>query len=87
MKITIDSSCEDSWIWTSSIIDAELSSNYSLNDSISLRPITCLHFCTKMLYIWKVIITENKMSDCILSRDGIHKRSTDSNLHAFLVEL
>ena len=51
MKITIDFSCEDSSMSISSIIDVEKNSNYSLNVIISIGPISCLHFDTRMLYI------------------------------------
>ena len=38
-------------MFTSSIIDVQLSSNYSLNKIISLGHVTCLYLCAKMLYI------------------------------------
>ena len=59
IKITIASYCEDPWMLTIYIIAVEFTSNYSLNEIISLGPITCFHFCTKMLYIWKVTICKN----------------------------
>ena len=68
---------------TSSIIDIERNSNSSLNIIISLGPIPCFHYVTKMLYIWKVIISKTKMSDCGWSRNGSHKWSSNSNLHPF----
>ena len=51
MKITIAYLCEDSLMLTSSIIDAERISNYSLNEIILLVPIPYLHFITRILYI------------------------------------
>ena len=49
---------------TISIIDVERDYNYSLNIILSLGPIPCFHFVTRMLYIRKVIISKNKMHDC-----------------------
>ena len=49
---------------TISIIDVERDYNYSLNIILSLGPIPCFHFVTRMLYIRKVIISKNKMYDC-----------------------
>ena len=51
MKITIAFSCKDSPMLIISIIEAEGNSNSSLNVIISIGPITCLHFDTRMLYI------------------------------------
>ena len=51
MKITIASSCEDSSIATSSVIDVEIIYVSSLTEIISLGPIPCLHFVTIMLYM------------------------------------
>ena len=63
MKIKITSSCEDSSILTISIIDVEISSNFSLNLIISLGPTPHFHFVTRMLYTRKVIIANNRISD------------------------
>ena len=73
MKIKVALSCGDSSMLTSSIIDIERKSNYSLNVIISLRPITCFYFVTIMLYILKVMIAKTIMSECSWSRNGIHK--------------
>ena len=51
MKITIASSCEDSSMLTSYIIDVKRSSNSSFNLIIALEPIPCFHFVTRMLYM------------------------------------
>ena len=48
---------------TGSIFDVELSSNYSLNESILLGPIPYFHFCNKILYTWKLTIERTTMSD------------------------
>ena len=82
-KITIASSCEDSSILKFSIIDTERNSYSELNVSISLGPIPCFHFVTTMLYTWEVIITNTTMSDWGWPRNGSHKWSANSNLHAF----
>ena len=87
MKITIASLCEDSSMLTSSIIDAEIIYNHSLNVILSLGPIKCFHLVTKILYIWKLIIAKTTMSEWGSSRNGSHKWSANSNLNAFLVEL
>ena len=50
-KITIASSCEDSSMLVSSINSVERFSDHSLNLIISLGPIPCFHFDTRMLYI------------------------------------
>ena len=63
MKNAIASSCENSLMLTSCIIDLDLGSDYSLNEFLSLGPIPCFHFCTIMLYIRKVIMAKNTMSD------------------------
>ena len=83
MKITTASSCEESWILTSSIIDIETNSNYSLNVIISIGPITCSHFYIILLYMLKAVITNTTISDWSWSRNGSHKWSTNSYLHAF----
>ena len=51
MKITIAFSCEDSSMLISSIIDVERNYNSSLNVIMSIGPIPCFHFDTRMLYI------------------------------------
>ena len=62
MKITIASSYEESPMLTSSIIDVERNYNSSLNVIISLGPIPCFHFFTRMLYTRKVIISKTTTS-------------------------
>ena len=86
MKIRIAFSCKDSSMLTISIIDVEINSNSSLNLIISIGHIQCFYFVTRMLYIWKVIIEKTTMSDWGRSRNGSHKLSANSILHAFLVE-
>ena len=83
MKITIAFSCEDSSMLTSSIIDVEINYNYLLNAIISLVPIPCFHCVNIMLYIWKLIIEKNTMSDCGWSINGSHEWSKNSNLRSF----
>ena len=68
---------------TSSIFDVKRNYNYSLNEIISLGPITCFHYFTRILYILKVIITKITMSECGWSRNDSHKWFANSNLHAF----
>ena len=63
MKIKIELSCKHLNFLSSSITYFEINYNSSLNVIISLGPIPCLHFVTRMLYIWKVIIGETLMSD------------------------
>ena len=58
---------------TSSIFDVKRNYNYSLNEIISLGPITCFHYFTIILYILKVIITKITMSECGWSRNDSHK--------------
>ena len=83
MKITITSSCEDSSIRISSTIDVERNSNYSLNAIISFGNIQCFHFFYRMLYMWKIIISDTKMSDWGWSINGNHKLSSNHNINAF----
>ena len=55
MKIIIVFLFKHSTMMNSFIIDAEINTNSSLNVTISLGPIPCLKFVTRMLYIRKVI--------------------------------
>ena len=51
MKIKIELSCKHLNFLSSSITYFEINYNSSLNVIISLGPIPCLHFVTRMLYI------------------------------------
>ena len=53
MNIKIKCTCEHSSMLISSKIEVERSSSFSLNGMMSIGLITCLHFDTIMLYIWK----------------------------------
>ena len=83
MNIIVAFSWEDSSILTSYIIDVEIISNYSLNVIISSGPIPCFRVVSIMLYIWRVIISINTISDFGWSRNGSHKLFANKNLHAF----
>ena len=83
MKIIIASACENSYILTIHINDVERVFNSSLNLIISLVPILCFYFFTRMLYMLKLIIENTKMSDWGWSRNGSHTWSTYSNLYTF----
>ena len=83
MTFTISFSCKDSSILTSSIIDVERGFNSSLNEIISLVPITHFHFITRMLSMSKVIIEKTIMLYCGWSINGGHILSANSNLQAF----
>ena len=51
MKIKIELSCKHLNFLSSSITYFEINYNSSLNVIISLGPIPCLHFVTRMFYI------------------------------------
>ena len=63
MNISIASSCEYSSILTSSVIYFEIISNSPSNEVMSLGPILCLHFVTRIVFILKVIIAKTTMSE------------------------
>ena len=67
------------------IIIVEMFSNSSFNAIISLGPIPCFYFVTIILYICKLIIEKTTTSDYGWLRNGSHKLSANSNLHAFFV--
>ena len=67
---------------TSSKINEERNSNYSLNVIISLGTITSFYFVTILLYILKVNLAKTAMSEWGWSRNGSHKWSTNPNLHS-----
>ena len=73
MEIIVAYSCEDSSMLTSYIIDVEIIFHFSLNKIISLGPISCFRFVNINLYILKVSIAKTKISNCGLSRIGIHQ--------------
>ena len=75
-KIIITFLCQHSSMLTSSIIYVERNYNSSLNVIISLGPIPCFNFVTRMLYIRKLIIKKTKMYDCGWSINGCQKWST-----------
>ena len=50
IKITIVSSCEDSSMLASSIIEVEISCNHLLNNILSSGYITFFHFVTSIIY-------------------------------------
>ena len=81
MIFSIASSCEDSSILTSSIIDVERISSSSMNVTISFGHIPCFYFVIRILYIWRVIISKTKMSNWSWSRNVSHKWYANSNIH------
>ena len=83
MKIIITFLCKHSSMLTSYIIDVERNYESLLNVIISLGPIPCFHFLTRTLYIWKVIMKKNTISDCGWSRNSSYKWYANSNLHLF----
>ena len=87
MKIKIAFLCEDSSMLTIYIIDAERVSNYSFNIIILIVNITCFHFITKILYIWRVII-EKLQCQTVVGQEmvDINYLQTPIQMH-FLVEL
>ena len=68
---------------TSSIIDFERNYNSTLYVIISLGTIPGFYFVTIILYMWKVIIANNTMSDWGGSINGSHKWSANYDLHDF----
>ena len=55
------------------IIDFERNYYYSLNLIISLGPIPCFHFVTRMLYILKLFIAKTTISYCGWLINGGHQ--------------
>ena len=72
---------------TSSIIYDERNSNFSLNVIVSFGIIPCLHSDSRMLDVWKIVITNTTISDWGWSKHSSHKQSAKYNLNVFLVEL
>ena len=83
MKIIIVFLCENLSMLTNSIIYVERNYNSLLNVIISFGPIPFFLFFTRMLYIWKVVISKTTVSECGWSIIGSHKLSSNSNLNAF----
>ena len=81
-EIKISSSCEYSSMLTSSISDILRNSNYSLNLIISLGPIPCLHFVTRIIYIWKVMIEKLQCQTEVYQEMAAMNYLQIPNLHA-----